>query len=447
VRSYSSLVIASCLLGGCQSSDSGGGDQSITITFLRHDNPNYLRADDAYFRWYEAMHPNVHIADTTVDFKTLSTTLNGDLKNDQFAYDLVLIPPARLCSYAANLTDVPEEILTLTEAKNTLYDAPLSGSVCNTDHLKGLPVEYNLEYGGVVVNMDKYQAKFPDKTPSWATWEDFLTEAAALTEYDGDQPKANGLDIDPGWSPPMRHIFVSQILQRGGRYRDDAGNFNFTSPEAHDSLAAMVDWVVGRKLMFTSLIPDKNSGVTTRLAAGATGYGWGTAQTPLSVMGYAGSWAVPSTVAQLPPGAVWHYEYHGLPPMVGTTHEFVTDSGWAFAVPITSKHQKEAWDVASNLALNASRMREWSAITQALPALKENGSPAAALDNPVLARIQPLLERGKFVGFVPAEAIDAVNGSMVRNFFAVVNGMKSVDDALRDMQTSVNDAIAPYPHQ
>ena len=85
-------------------------------------------------------------------------------------------------------------------------------------------MEYNLEYGGVVVNLDKYQAKFPGKTPGWTDWDSFIAEAAALTEYDGAaSPMANGLDIDPDWPPATREIFLSQILQRGGKYWS-AGN-------------------------------------------------------------------------------------------------------------------------------------------------------------------------------------------------------------------------------
>jgi hypothetical protein len=94
---------------------------------------------------------------------------------------------------------------------------PLAGSTCNNT-LKGLPLEYNLEYGGVVVNLDKYQAAHPGQQPSWATWSDFITDAHNLAEFDGATPKANGLDIDTGWPQPVKHILLSQILQRGGSY-------------------------------------------------------------------------------------------------------------------------------------------------------------------------------------------------------------------------------------
>jgi multiple sugar transport system substrate-binding protein len=446
-------VVLGVLLAGCADEAPSVPDgmmpvppsTKVTITFLRHDNPNYRKADQAHFAEYSAAHPNVVITDTTVDFGTLASRLNGDLKNDRFSYDLVLIPPSRLCSYADNLADVPPEVITLTEAQNTFFAAPLEGSTCK-GKLKGIPIEYNLEYGGVIVNMDKYQAKFPGKTPGWTDWASFIADASMLTEYDAaGTPMANGLDIDPGWSPPMRHIFFAQILQRGGTYWSASGNtFDLSTPQARDSLAAMVDWVTKDKVMFRNLVPAMNTGVVQRLAAGATGYGWSDPAKPLSVMGYIGTWGLPSIVGQLPPGTTWRYEFFPLPPMVGTEHKFVTDSGWAFAVPRTSPNAKVAWDVVKSLALSPEAMRKWSAVTGALPALRANGTPAAAASDPVLARVQPLLEHGHWRGYVPAQATDTANGGMVGNFFAAATGMKTIEQALKDMQDTANNAISQY---
>jgi multiple sugar transport system substrate-binding protein len=426
-------------VAGCGSDDADG---TQVVTFLRHDNPNYKDADTRFFLEYMAAHPDVKIEDTTVDFRTLSTELNGNLKNDQFKWDFVLVPPERLCSFAENLLEVPADVITVDDAKTRFFAAPLEGSLCN-GKLKGVPVEYNLEYGGVVVNLDKYADKFGAKRPGWATWEEFLAEAAALTEYDpAGNPMANGLDIDPGWSPPTRHIFFAQILQRGGTYWSAAGNtWALQSQEAVDSLTAMVEWVNGKKLMFTSLIPDKNTGVITRLASGASGFGWNHHGKPLSVMGYVGTWGVPSAFKQLPQDARWRFEYFPLPPMIGGTHKFVTDSGWAFAVPKTSKHPKLAWDIIRSLALSPEQMKKWSATTGALPALKANATPEAVAGNPALERVLPLLELGRYRGFIPAQAIDMANGAIVRNFFAVVKGTKTVPVALKDMEDEANAAI------
>jgi multiple sugar transport system substrate-binding protein len=444
-------LIALLTIGGITSPGCGGSAKApvgamtaapVTIKFLRHDNATYLQADNAFFAEYTLAHPNVTIESTTVDFRTLMSTLLSDLKTNQFAFDLVLVPPSRVCSFADNLGDVPVDVASLAEAQNTFFAAPLAGSTC-AGHLKGLPVEYNLEYGGVVVNLDKYRAKFPGKTPSWSDWQSFIADAAQLTEYDAaNNPMANGLDLSPDWSPPFRHIFMSQILQRGGTFWSPTGTFDFSTPAAHDSLTAMVDWVTKDKVMFRSLVPDKNTNVTTRLAAGATGYGWSDPAKPLSVMGYLGTWGVPSITGMVPPGSQWNYEYFPLPPIVGTQHKFVTDSGWAFAVPQTSPNAQVAWDIAKSLALSPEAMRKWSATTGALPALRANGAATAVASNPTLGKVQPLLELGLWMGFGPAAAIDAANGGMVSNFFAAVAGTKSVDQALLDMQQTANTAIA-----
>ena len=442
-------VMMALLAAGCAEDDAPAATDDpnapVTVTFLRHDNPNYVAADTAFFNEYRAAHPNVTIQDPTVDFRTLAASLVSELANDQFSYDFVLIPPSRMCSFAENLADVPEDIVTLAQAQNTFFAAPLENATCD-GKLKGLPVEYNLEYGGVVVNLDKFQQKFPDRQPGWERWEDFLRDAAALSEYDeAGNPMANGLDIDPVWSPPTWHILFAQILQRGGDFWNPGRQrMNLTTPEAIASLTSMVSWVNQDRIMFPALIPDKNTGVTSRLAYGATGFGWSDPLKPLSVMGYLGTWGVPSVTGQIPEGQSWRFDFHALPPMVGTEHRFVTDGGWAFAVPRTSRHQRVAWDIIRSLALSPEAMRRWSAITGALPALKVNGTESAAQGNPVLARVQPLLEHGRWRGFIPIEALEVVNSALLTNFFATVRGEKTVVEALEIMQTTINDALAQY---
>ncbi|HXU83088.1 MAG TPA: ABC transporter substrate-binding protein, partial [Polyangia bacterium] len=384
----------------------------------------------------------VTIADTTVTYTVLDATLLGDLRGDRFAYDLVMIPPPRLCGFANNLLDVPADVIAPAQAEATFFPPPLQGATCG-GKLKALPVEYNLEYGGVVVNVDKYQAKFPGKTPGWPDWSSFVTEAAALTEYDDlGRPMANGLDIDPDWPAPVISILLSQILQRGGEYWGPTGDlFDFNTPAARDSLAEMVSWVNKSRVMDRSLVPDKNTSVSARLASGATGYGWSDPLKPLSVIGYVGTWGLPSVRGQVPPGSGWHYEWHALPPMVGPEHKFVSTGGWAFAVPKTSKNPKVAWDIARSLALSPAAARKWSAVSGTLPALRANGSPEAAAGDPVLAQVQPLLAHGRFRGYIPVAAIKTAQGAFGTNFFAAAAGTKTVEQALADIQKTANDAI------
>ena len=194
----------------------------------------------------------------------------------------------------------------------------------------------------------------------------------------------------------------------------------------------------------SALIPGENTFVTTRLALGATGFGYSDPAKPLSYMGYVGTWGIPSVKGQLPAGNSTVYEYFTHPPMDGTQHKFVQNSGWAFVVPKNSKNQKAAFDLLKALALSPDAMRKWAATTGALPALKVNGTREAAAADPTLAKVQPLLEDGQWVGYIPGGAIETVEGVLMSNFFAVVKGTKTVDTAIGDMQTDANKALADH---
>jgi multiple sugar transport system substrate-binding protein len=447
-------VIAGIWAAGCSDEvPNQGGDAGapidpvtpVTIAFLQHSNPTYDVANGAAFRAYEKAHSNVTIKTTTIEYQSLTATLLANLKNDRLEADLLQVPGNWICSFSANVADVPADVITLGAAQNTFFDAPLAGATCNGT-LKALPIEYNLEYGGVVLNVDKYHARFPGKTPGWIDWKAFLADASGLAEFDTDgTPRANGLDIDPNWPGAAVYIFLSQILQRGGHYwAPDKQTFDLNTPEARDTLTDITNWMIKDKVMSLSLVPNRtDTFVVTRLVQGATGYGWNDPNRPLSAMGYLGSWGLAVVRHTLPPERQQeNFDYFPLPPMVGTQHRFITYGGWVFAVPKTSKNQRLAWDIARSLALDATAMKQWSATTYALPALRANGSAEAAANDPLLAKVQPLLERGEFIGYMPAGALQDMEGAILSNIFHVVRGTKTVEKALADIQQTTNESFA-----
>jgi ABC-type glycerol-3-phosphate transport system substrate-binding protein len=418
---------------------------AVTIIFLEQENPAYHMANQAVFEAYQTAHPNVTIQVTTLDYRTLTASFLSDLKNDRLNADLIQMTPNWQCSFADNLADVPADVLTLSDAKRIFLAPPIDSVTCDGT-LKGIPLEYSLDYGGVVANIDKFEARFPGKQPGWLDWRAFIADGAALVEYDTDgTPRTNGLDIDPNFAGATEHLLLASILQRGGQYwAPDGNSFDLTTPEAHDALTDIVSWIVNDKVMSLSLIPAQGF-VGDRLAHGTTGYGWNDPLRPLSAMGYIGSWALGYVQQNVPPErATTRYGYFATPPIVGTEHRFASYGGWAFAVPKTSKNQRVAWDIARSLALDPVAMKRWSATATTLPALRVNASEEAAATDPILAQVQPLLEGGQYIGFIPAEAIQIMEGAIVSNVFAVVRGSKTVDMALADMESSINMAIAQY---
>src|SRR3954453_22047314 len=119
-------VLVAAMGGGLAGAGGGSGEDEeapkgtpTTVSFLRHDNPDYVKADDDFFAQYKASHTTVSVKGETVKYPTLAATLLSDLKADKLDFDLVRVQPSWVCTFADNLTEVPSDILTLSDAQNT----------------------------------------------------------------------------------------------------------------------------------------------------------------------------------------------------------------------------------------------------------------------------------------------------------------------------------------
>ncbi len=70
-----------------------------------------------------------------------------------------------------------------TQAQEIYYAAPLGGYIYE-GKLYGLPIEFNLEYGGAYVNRDMFEAAGLPYPPQWKTWDDVVADAKKLTKFD-----------------------------------------------------------------------------------------------------------------------------------------------------------------------------------------------------------------------------------------------------------------------
>src|SRR5262245_62150465 len=83
------------LVGACgEETTTPPADQPVTLTMLRHDNPAYGMADDAFFEEYKKAHDKVTITPTTIRYPNLAQTLLADLKAGKLAYDIVRVQPS-----------------------------------------------------------------------------------------------------------------------------------------------------------------------------------------------------------------------------------------------------------------------------------------------------------------------------------------------------------------
>ena len=75
---------------------------------MRHDNPAYGKADDAFFEQYQEEHENVTITPTTIRYPNLAQTLLAELKSGSLDYDIVRVQPSWVCTFAEHMPMSPK---------------------------------------------------------------------------------------------------------------------------------------------------------------------------------------------------------------------------------------------------------------------------------------------------------------------------------------------------
>jgi len=391
------FVIASMLLaacgGGTEPAQSSGGDETtggekVTIRVWTHQNDSFNAGYEALAAKYMETHSNVEITFETFDYDTYIQTLQTALPAKTEA-DILQMFGSWVCSYAdgGNLAKVPSSVISLSDAQAKLLAAPVGGYICN-DKLYGVPQEYNIEYGAVLLNTaiagEVGASNYKD---GWANWDEVIEDGKKMAVVqDGVMTRA-GLNFTG--SDGIATMFHSLYLQYGGQYLND-GVYTVNTPEGMKTLELMKS-LVDERLVDPLLYNDEENWVGDSYFA------------ETSAMGLVGPWAIPEYSGDYEEVAAVTI-YQPLP-SVGTEPVFAAASGWGLTVSANSKVQEAAWDFVKFVTLDANNAVEWNLASGSLPALKENisGSNADSLvaEFPYFEPFLGILEYGQNEGQFP----------------------------------------------
>jgi multiple sugar transport system substrate-binding protein len=397
--------------GACQDDALPEGGP-VTLTYYRHDDIAVAAADTAAIARYQAAHPDVKIDVKELNYNALVGLLEAELRQGTLPADLVNMPPSYACGYADQLAPVPDEVMTTAQATASFLGPPLDGVTCR-GRLVGLPREFNLEYGGILVNMTRYRAKLPGRSPAdWKTWADVISDAQQLTERDA-QGKVTVAGLDFRHRAPVKHILLSLILQRGGQYwsGDDRARFQFNTPQAE----AAVQWMVDAALTHRYLDPEGPASVTGPWALALV--------QERAAMVYVGTWGhAIATAALADLGKNVELGYFAHPPFLGTEHVYVQNSGWSLVVPRSSPRAAAAMDFLKFVTTEPGNVRDWNRLAGSISPLRAHATPEALAGDPVVSKIQPLLMRGAWVGYIPPVPLTETRDSWYNSVVAAMRG-------------------------
>lgn len=414
------IVILASLLFLFSLSMVSAQDEAITLRLWAHQEGAFNSGTQALIDAYMEEHPNVTIEIETFEYDLYIQTLQTALPAGDEA-DILALFGTWVCSYADRLAPMPEGLIDTS----VFFDAPLDGYTCEGGTY-GLPQEFNLEYGAVLVSEDMFTAAGLTYPPQWASWDEFIADTSALAQM-GDDGQMSVAGYHFTNADAVTFAFLAGILQNGGNYwNEDRSAFTFNTPEAKATVEHMMRMVEAGVIDPVLFNDSSNWG----------GDAFFTNQTASVLIG---PWAVAYGLGDFPDFG--NFDYVALPSF-GDTPAFAADSGWGLTVSSNSPHADVAWDFVQFATANADNAIGWNNTSGTIPALKElvdNEAYKTQLleAQPWLTAVLPLLQYGSYIGDMPDR--DLVFYDIVYPYILeTLQGLSSVDETLQYIEEDAN---------
>jgi hypothetical protein len=179
----------------------------VKLRLWAHQEGPFNDALQALIDAYTANHPNVSIEMETFEYELYIQTLQTAMPAGDEA-DIIELFGSWTCSYADRLAPAPVDI-----DRSKFFEATFNGYVCG-DQVLGLPFEFNLEYGTVLVNQTMFESAGLAFPPHWANWDELVSDAQALVKIEDGQMTVAGYHFTN--QDAIAFSFLAGILQRGG---------------------------------------------------------------------------------------------------------------------------------------------------------------------------------------------------------------------------------------
>ncbi|MBI5930817.1 MAG: extracellular solute-binding protein [Chloroflexi bacterium] len=397
--------------------------QSVTLRLWQHQEGPFNEATQSLIDAYTALHPEVTIEVETFEYNLYLQSLQTSLPAGDEA-DILELFGTWVCGYSDFLAPMPDELTASFDASQ-FYGAPLGGYQCD-DQTYGLPQEFNVEYGTVLVNKAMFEEAGLSFPPAWENWDALISDAQQLAQENSDgQMTVAGYHFTN--ADAIVFSFLAGILQRGGDYwNEDRDGFQFDTDEARETLEQMLH-MVDEGVVDPVLFND-----TSNWAGDA----FFTNQVAIALIG---PWAVAYGLDSFPDFG--EFDYVALPSS-GDDPTFAADSGWGMTVSKRSDHQDVAWDFINFAAANADNALQWNITTGTIPALRglvedEMYRPTLIEASPWLANVLGELQYGRYVGDMPDR--DLLFYDIIYPYVLdTLQGLMSPEDAVALMEEDAN---------
>lgn len=408
------FAITGCANDSKADSSPSSSQGKVKLVFWSHQEDAFMNAYKKVISDYEALHPDVSIDYQTFPYDVYNQKLKASF-SAKSPPDIAEMFGTWVPEYSKNglLAEIPGSEQLQTE----YYEAPLGGYTLN-GKLYGLPLEFNIENGGMLIHPQMLKEHGIANPPS--TWDELVADAKQLTVRDGKGIKVKGFDFVSGDN--ITFTFLSMILQQNGKYWGENDHVDFQTPEAQKAMTAL-----------TSLIAnDKVADLTTFGGELDTSDYFFQGR---SAMTYRGPWTV---AAGLNTYKVKDFEYVPVPSFTTNPPSFSAESGWGIVASEKSKQQKAAVDFITYMSSN-DNLLAWNQSTFTVPAKKAVAeNPEFLKSNPYMKTSLDILQLGKWIG--PIADRDFFFKTINDHFQLMATGQEAVEKGLQNIEKTINES-------
>lgn len=393
----------------------------IVVNFWGHINEAWNKSHQQMIDKFNASQDEIEVVATFFPYDDFQAKIQSSFLTDQGA-DVYEIWGGWGLDFVASgkLSEVPEEFL--AELIEDCYEPVLGAFKGNDGKYYGVPVEFNNEYGGMLVNKTKFEElgiAYPK------TWDEIINVARSTTVRNGDVFEMRGLDFTT--DDTLTTTFLSMILSLGGQYWVD-GKFDFTTSEAEEALQTLVNYVKVDHLTNTDSATE---------AQGAEIDGAHFLGMDEAMMVPRGPWVISMLDEEYGKEYGVDFDYIKFP-FYSSIKAFPAETGWSMCVSRNSKVTDAAWKYVEFFLEKENLMQHNINCAQIPPRRSIVEDPAFVEKLPYMAPLLDILEYGVFIGPFNTEVLKL---AMRNTYVSLCTTNLTVKDALAALETKVNTDI------
>jgi multiple sugar transport system substrate-binding protein len=391
------------------------------ITWWSFNDPAWVAANKAIVKAFEKANPSIQVDLQPYPYAILINKLITAYASHTQP-DVAQMFGTWVTSYAkaGKLDPVPASVMSTAQINKTFW-SPSLGAYQYQGQYYGLPHEYNLENGGLLINTQLWKQAGLKAYPH--TWAELTADAKKLTKYDshGNITRAGIGTLDPGDDSVFMPL--SMVLQQGGTYfAKDNVHFDMTSAPMIKAMTAYTDWYVKDKVASYTLDQNPNSFGQGRIA-----------------MAFDGPWSISTIKTSFPK---MQFAYVPFPSFTSSPPYFAAESGWGEVVSKDSKNKDADWTFFRFLSTQPID-RLWNMTTASVPSRRDLfNDPQYLAALPGVKTSFNVLKYGRWIGDLQNR--DDFFGNMDKCVYSIELHRASISSAMSNCESIENKMVEQY---